>query len=370
MTADVVIIGGGLIGSSTALHLAKAGQKVIVIEKNSPGRHASGVNAGGLRRLNRHPAEIPLAVVAAEMWRDIHALVGSDCDVKLSGQVKVAENAADLQKLEERAAMVRSLGYNHEQLIDRDRLYQLVPDLAPHCVGGLYTAGDGLARPYHALTAFRRTAESLGVEYWTGCRVTGLEQVGSDWRIITEQTQLNAPILVNCAGAWAGHICAQLDEPVPLKVGAPMMMVTERLPPFLDPVVGATSRKLSFKQMQNGTVLIGGAHLADHDLDQETTDINFAKLCESSRTVLALFPRMAEVRIVRTWAGLEAFMPDHIPVIGPSSKFPNVYHAFGFSAHGFQLSPVVGRIMSELILEQKSSLRIEPFAIQRFSSIS
>ncbi|WP_299414519.1 FAD-binding oxidoreductase, partial [Acaryochloris sp. IP29b_bin.148] len=112
------------------------------------------------------------------------------------------------------------------------------------------------------------------------------------------------------------------------------------------------------------------AHLADHDLDQETTDINFAKLCESSRTVLALFPMMAEVRIVRTWAGLEAFMPDHIPVIGPSSKFPNVYHAFGFSAHGFQLSPVVGRIMSELILEQKSSLRIEPFAIQRFSSIS
>ncbi|EKU99496.1 glycine/D-amino acid oxidase, deaminating [Leptolyngbya sp. PCC 7375] len=368
MTVDVVIIGGGLIGSSTALHLAMAGQRVIVVEKDSPGRHASGVNAGGLRRLNRHPAEIPLAVVAARMWRDIYSLVGSDCDVKLSGQVRVAENAADLEKLKERAAMVCSLGFDHEQLIDRAHLYTLVPALAPHCVGGLYTAGDGFARPYHALTAFRRKAESLGVEYRTGCRVTGIERVGDRWRVVSEQAKLDAPILVNCAGAWAGQVCDYLGEPVPLKVGAPMMMVTERLPPFLELVVGVASRKLSFKQMQNGTVLIGGAYLADHDMVKETTEIDFFKLSESSRTVVELFPRMAGVRIVRTWAGLEAFMPDRIPVISASGKVPNVYHAFGFSAHGFQLSPVVGRIMSELILNQKSSLNIKPFSIQRFQS--
>ena len=368
MKVDVAIIGGGLMGSSTALHLALSGQKVIVLEKNSPGRHASGVNAGGLRRLNRAPAEIPLAVVAAQMWRDIYSLVGSDCDVKLSGQVRVAENAADLQKLEERAALVRSLGFEHEQLIGRERLYQLVPALAPHCVGGLYTAGDGFARPYHALTAFRLKAQSLGVKYRTGCQVTGLERLNNCWRIVTEAAKFEAPILVNCAGAWAGQICAYLDEPVPLKIGAPMMMVTERLPHFLDPVVGAASRKLSFKQMQNGTVLIGGAYLAEHDMVTETTEIDFTKLSESSQTVLALFPKMAKVRIVRTWAGLEAFMPDCLPVIGSSTKQPNVYHAFGFSAHGFQLSPVVGRIISELILNHKSSLSLEPFSIQRFQS--
>ena len=370
MKVDVVIIGGGLMGSSTALQLAMAGQKVLVVEKNSPGRHASGVNAGGLRRLNRDPAEIPLAVAAAQMWREIESLVGSDCDVKLSGQVRVAENEADLQKLEQRAALVRSLGYDHEQIIDRERLYQLVPALAPHCVGALYTAGDGFARPYHALTAFRLKAQSLGVNYQTGCQVTGLERLGSCWRVVTEQAKFEAPILVNCAGAWAGQICAYLDEPVPLKVGAPMMMVTERLPHFLDPVVGAASRKLSFKQMQNGTVLIGGAYLAEHDMVKETTEIDFAKLSQSSQTVLVLFPRMAQVRIVRTWAGLEAFMPDRIPVIGSSAKQPQVYHAFGFSAHGFQLSPVVGRIMAELILHHKSSLEISPFSIQRFQSSS
>jgi sarcosine oxidase subunit beta len=365
---DTVIIGGGLMGSSTALQLALAGRRVAVLEKDSPGRHASGVNAGGLRRLNRHPAEIPLAVAAAQMWQDIAALVDSDCDVKLSGQVRVAESAADLDTLRERAALVRSNGYEHEQLIDRDQLYRLVPALAPHCLGALYTAGDGMARPYHALTAFRRKAESLGVVYHTGHRVKVLDHRSAGWRVVTGQGEFTGRTVVNAAGAWADRICALIDDPVSMTVGAPMMMVTERLPHFLDPVVGATSRMLSFKQMENGTVLIGGAHLAAHDMEHETTTIDFAKLRESSRAVLALFPHMKSVRIVRAWAGLEAFTPDRLPVIGASPRAPGVFHAFGFSAHGFQLAPIVGRIVAEQIQGRPSPLPIEAFRIQRFDA--
>jgi len=367
---DTVIVGGGLMGSSTALQLALAGQRVAVLEKDHPGRHASGVNAGGLRRLNRHPAEIPLAVAAAEMWRDIASLVDSDCDVKLPGQLRVAENAADLETLQERAALVRSLGHEHEQMIDRDQLFRLVPALALHCVGALYTAGDGFARPYHALAAFRRKAESLGVIYHGGHNVLALEQRAAGWRVVTEQGGFTGRAVVNAAGAWADRICALLDEPVPLTVGAPMMMVTERLPHFLDPVIGAASRMLSFKQMQNGTVLIGGAHLAEHEMVHESTTIDFAKLRESARTVLALFPHMKSVRIVRTWAGLEAFMPDRLPVIGASARAPGVFHAFGFSAHGFQLAPIVGRIVAEQIAGRPSSLPLEAFRIERFNSAS
>ena len=366
MTADVVIVGGGLMGSATALQLALQGRRVTVLEKDQPGRHASGVNAGGLRQLNRHPAEIPLSVAAAETWARIEDLLGDDCDVKLSGQVRVAENQDDWQKLEARAALVHSLGYEHEQLIDRDELYRLVPALAPHCIGALYTANDGFARPYHALTAFRRKAQSLGVEYRSGIRVLGLERRGDSWWVETASGGVECAVVVNCAGAWASELCAALGEPVPLEVGAPMMMVTERLPHFLDPVVGAASRKLSFKQMQNGTVLIGGAHLASHDLGAQTTELDFAKLAESCRTVTDLFPAMAGARIVRGWAGLEAFMPDQIPVIGPSSKAPGVYHAFGFSAHGFQLSPAVGRAVCELVLQDECSFDITPFWIGRF----
>lgn len=372
MTADVLIVGGGLIGSSTALHLAMRGARVTVLEKDQPGRHASGVNAGGLRQLNRDPAEIPLSVAAAKIWADIRGLVDDDCDVRLTGQLRVAENQADLALLEARAAKVRELGYRHERMIGRQRLYELVPALAGHCVGALYSEQDGYARPYHALTAFRRKAQSLGVEYRSGTRVTAIDagyggQGGHGyWQAATTAGPFHAPVLVNCAGAWADALCAQAGEAVPLKAGAPMMMVSERLPHFIDPVVGAASRKLSFKQMQNGTVVIGGAHLAACDLQAETTTIDFRKLAQSARTVTELFPIMANAHLVRCWAGLEAFTPDQLPVIGPSSTADGLFHAFGFSAHGFQLSPIVGRVVAELILDGGSEMPIDAFAIDRF----
>lgn len=367
MNSDVLIIGGGLMGSSTALQLAMRGCKSTVLDKDSPGRHASGVNAGGLRQLNRAPEEIPLAIEAAKIWRNITGLVDSDCDARFPGQIRVAENEGDMEKLQQRAAMVKSMGYSHEEIIDRDELYRLVPALAPHCVGALICREDGYARPYHALTAFRYKAQSLGVKYHSETQVQTIERRGDSWHIGTNQGEFEAPVLVNCAGAWADRMASKLDETVPLTPKAPMMMVTERLPHFIDPVIGAASRKLSFKQMQNGTLLIGGAHLAKLDFEQEYSEMDWQKLAESAQTVMALFPQLRDVRIVRTWAGLEAFMPDNLPVIGPSTKYEKAFHAFGFSAHGFQLSPIIGLIMSQLILDGRTELPIEAFRIDRFN---
>lgn len=173
--------------------------------------------------------------------------------------------------------------------------------------------------------------------------------------------------MVNAAGAWGAKLAAVVGDSIPLEPGAPTLMVTERLPHFIDPVVGAASRKLSFKQMQNGTVVIGGAHMADLDMAHERAVIDYANMADSARTVRTLFPRIADARIVRFWAGIEGFTPDHIPVVGPAINASDLYHAFGFSAHGFQLSPVVGRILSELILDGRSSLPIEPFRPERFT---
>lgn len=366
MKTDVLIIGGGLMGFSTALQLAKRGRRCIVLDKDTPGRHASGVNAGGLRQLNRHPAEIPLSVAAAAMWHDIESLVDSNCDTHFPGQVRVAENADDMRLLERRAAMVRDLGYEHEEMIGQQALYKLAPKLKSGCEGALICRNDGYARPFHALDAFRQKATSLGVQYFSSTRVDELEHSNKGWRLITPKGEFRAPVLVNCAGAWAGRIAASIDEPVPLKPGAPMLMITERLPRFIEPVFGAASRKLSFKQMQNGTVLIGGAHMATLDFKRQKTDMNWPKLAVSARTAMTLFPLLKNVRVVRTWAGIEAFMPDNIPVIGRSSTTADAYHAFGFSAHGFQLSPIVGKIISQLILDDQTELAIEPFSIKRF----
>ena len=148
-----------------------------------------------------------------------------------------------------------------------------------------------------------------------------------------------------------------------------MMMVTARLPHFVDPVVISRERKLSFKQMPNGTVLIGGGHRGVPDLDGETSSVDFRGLVESAATVAEHFPIMRDAQIVRCWSGIESRMPDDIPVIGPSSTQESAFHAFGFSAHGFQLGPVVGSIIAELVDTGQTNLPIAPFAITRFSKV-
>jgi sarcosine oxidase subunit beta len=175
-------------------------------------------------------------------------------------------------------------------------------------------------------------------------------------------------VLVNCAGAWADRVARQLGEAAPLRVEAPMLMITERVAPFLRPVIGAASRPLSFKQFDNGTVLIGGGHRGRADRDASTTELNFAGLAVSARTAAEIFPLMRGVRVVRCWAGIEAVMPDEIPVIGPSATAADAYHAFGFSAHGFQLGPIVGRLLAELIVDGHTDHPIDPFRISRFNA--
>jgi sarcosine oxidase subunit beta len=369
-TADVIIIGGGLHGCSAALHLARRGIRSLVIEKDHVGRHASGVNAGGVRRLGRHLDEIAISCASMEIWHRIRDLVDDDCGFEASGQVKVAETEDDLAILRRRVADVRRRGFEHEVLVDQSELRRWLPAVAPHCVGGIVVEGDGAANPYRTTLAFRRKAASLGVRFREGERVTGLQRTGGVWQVTSTHGTHSSPIVVNCAGAWAAEIAALLGEPVPLEVIAPMMMITGPMPPFLKPVVGATSRPLSFKQMPNGTVMIGGGRRGTPLPDRNESDLNFRQLALGAQTVLELFPVMAGATLVRAWAGLEARMPDDIPVIGPSSTSEGVFHAFGFSAHGFQMGPGVGAIVAELIANGSTNLPISAFDIRRFRQVS
>lgn len=364
---DVVVIGGGLHGCSAALHLAKRGARVTVLEKDHVGRHASGVNAGGVRRLGRHVAEIPLSIASLELWYRIRDLVDDDCGFEHHGQVRVAENEQEFAALRSRSAELNRLGFDHEEVIDQSELRRLVPAIAEHCVGGLVSRADGAANPYRTTMAFKRKAESCGVRFVEGARMTTLRRSGRDWCVETQDgTRWQAAVVVNCAGAWADRIAAQLGEPVPLDVWALMLMISARMPRFLEPVLGAAGRPLSFKQYANGTVLIGGGYKGRPQRDENWTDLDFAGLAQSARTVWDLFPIMRSAQIVRSWAGIEGRLPDDIPVIGPSSTEDGVFHAFGFAGHGFQLGPVVGSILAELVSTGSSNLPIAPFRIDRF----
>lgn len=366
--ADVVVVGGGLHGCSAALQLARRGRRVILLERRHVGRHASGINAGGVRTNGRDPAEIPLAVLGMPYWQRLRELVGDDGGFTACGHVRVAESPAELERLEQRVQLVTRLGFGHERLVEAGQLRRLVPALSPHCAGAVVVDGDGAADPYRTTHAFAAGARRAGVAIEEGERAVGLDWQAGAWVVAGERARYRAPLVVNAAGAWAGRLAALAGDAFPLRTRASMMMVTERVPPFVSQVVGAVGRPLSFKQSAAGTVIIGGGQQGRADLDAEQGWVNVVNLARSARTATDLFPPMRGVGVVRTWCGIEAETPDRLPIVDFSPSAPGFIHVFGFSGHGFQLGPVCGVAVADLATRGATDLPIAPFSALRFAA--
>ena len=356
------MVGGGLHGMSAALHLARRGCRVTVLEAVRVAAHASGLSAGGVRTLGRHPAEVPLALAALEQWHAIAALVGDDCGFQASGQVKIAETASELAGLRERLL-------DHEELIDGDGVRQLLPAVAGHVVGGVVCRRDGFAEPYRTTLAFWHAARAAGVVLHEGARVVAAARRAGRWTVRTQDGGEHCgDVLVNAAGAWGGRLARSLGDAVPLGFNAFMMMLTGPMPAFVGPVVGAVGRAISFKQVATGQVMIGGGYRGSGDLDTGQVRLDVPRMAQSARGALALFPLLCRAQIVDAWAGIEGVTSDGLPVIGLSPATPGLVHAFGFCGHGFALGPVVGGIVAQLALDGGTNMPIGAFAVGRFAA--
>ena len=363
-----IVVGAGLHGLSTALHLARMGWQVTVLERRHAGRHSSGINAGGVRRLGRDVREIALSQMAFEMWHRMTELVGDDCGFHPTGFVRVAESQADVEKLTAREARVRALGWTHEELVDQAETRRLLPGIARHVCGALVARDDGAADPMRTVMAFRRAAVAAGAVLREGVSVLGLSRQGGAIRIETSAGPFTADRVANCAGAWAAALARLAGDDIPCGVKASMMIVTERVPRFVDPTVSATSRALSFKQTDAGTVVIGGGLQGRADPAQERSVVNFRNLAKGAQTAAALFPCVADARIIRTWSGIEARTPDEVPVIGESPAFPGLIHSFGYSGHGFQLSPAAGAAVAQLMARGETNMPVGELGPRRFQA--
>ena len=366
MQADIIVIGGGMIGLSSALHLARDGKKVIVLEKDFPGRHASGVNAGGVRSLKRDLIEVPMIHGALEMWHRMQDIVGSDCGFFKIGYLIAAENDADMEDLEKRVETTRALGYDHEMLVDRKRLRELAPPIGAHCVGGIMSEIDGSASPAETCRAFHAACLGDGVLVYHGCEVIDIDTTTNGFRVTTSTAGLlESEQLLNSAGAWAGKVGEMLDDPLPVAPVGPSVMVTAPMPRLFHRYVTASRRKLWMNQVKNRTIFLMGGYLADVDLEKSTTHLNFAELQKCVRTAHELFDILEHIPIVRAWAGLEGQAPDDVPIICYSKKIPGLMHACGFSKHGFGLSPMVGKVVSSMMQAKAPVIAMESFDLTR-----
>lgn len=366
---DMAVIGGGLIGLSVAVAARRRGMNVCVLEADSLGRQASSASAGGVRSLNRHPAEIALARAVLPLWHRLAGELGADCGFVASGQVRVAEDEAALKVLERRAALTRSLGYAHETMISRQAVQGRIPALAPHIVGALAVEDDGYADPLACLYAYRTCAARLGVPLFEGHRVTSVAAAGEGLLVHSSAGTVRARHGVNASGAWGGELAAAVGDKVDMTTAALQMIVTAPVAPFVTPVVGSEGRKLSLKQTGAGAVIIGGGfagRIKGSGNGARRGVPRTRAVASSLKNATRLFPHLATARVVRSWAGLEGMTEDGLPVIGESPAMPGLIHAFGFSAHGFALVPLIGPLVAGMADGTASNLPLAPFRADRF----
>jgi len=360
-------VGGGLAGCSAALHLAGRGIPTVLLEKGQVGAQASGVNFGGVRQQGRHLAEVPLALRSRALWARMAELVGEDLEFRVTGHLRLARHAEDMALLERYAADVAALGLPL-QLLGGNALRERFPWLSPAIPGASFCASDGQANPRLAGPAFGRAARRAGADVREGEEAVAVERDGRGFRTVTAAgLELRSRVLLNTAGAWGNRIAERFGEKAAMRTIAPQMVVTEPAPHVVQPVLGIVGGAIYLRQIERGNVIFGtGDGIADiattrHHVLPANTLAGAAIACH-------LVPHLAPLQIIRVWTGIEGETEDFIPVIGPSGTTPGLFHAYGFSGHGFQLGPVVGLILSELVAEGRTESPIAPFAIGRFGS--
>lgn len=203
------------------------------------------------------------------------------------------------------------------------------------------------------------------MEILENCEITSLKRGPAGWIAGTSRGNFEAKLVLNAAGAWSEGVSALAGDRLKHTIRTSMMVVTERTAARIKPVIGSQGRKLSLKQTTEGTLLIGGGAQGNLAPDRQSASIDIGKLSSSIQAAIRLFPALEGVRIVRTWAGMEAETPDHTPVIGFSERVEGLIHAFGFSGHGFQLVPSVGRVLADLVCDGNTRHDLAAFSAAR-----
>lgn len=363
--ADVIAIGGGIVGCSTALHLARRGKSVILLERDQAGIRASGVNFGGVRQHGRALAEIPLSFRARAIWAELENLIGTDGEFTVTGHLRLARKDADIAVLQQHLQAVSEYGLELE-FLDRADLDRRFPWLGSHIIAGTYCSTDGQANPRLVAPAFAMAARRAGATLIEGADVVEAVHRGDGFQVtIRDGRRFEASHLVNAAGAWANTVAGWFGEQVTVKPSVPQVMVTEPAPYRFPPVLGVVGGDLYFRQIPRGNVIFGGGQGRandGHTRSRPLPEIAARAAAEAVRIV----PEIRHLNIIRTWTGVDGDTPDDSPVVGPSATTPGLFHAFGFSGHGFQLGPGVGAVLAELIVDGRSDTDIHGLGIARF----
>lgn len=374
ISADVAIIGGGIIGLSTGLELQERGIKAVVLEKGMMGAEASGRNGGGVRAQGRHVEEIPLALAAFEMWKEMSSRVGADVGYRQTGHVFIAEQADNIQKLEKMQAEERAAGLETRMLTEAE-LLEFVPGLKPGYFGGKHSTVCGSADASAATAAIGLAFERAGGTLITGQQVIDITiQNRAVSAVETRETKVFAPIVVNCAGPWAPNVASLAGIYLPIYPRRSNICYTEPLPLQTKCFTQSVMQNMAIRQLPSGHVFLasGAPQPNGNPLFTWSKDYFDLSMDETPRPVKSdiMFPAIAKAKIMGRWCGTTENTPDKMPII--DRIFTDVggvdgfYAAAGFSGHGFCLGPIVGKMLAEWVRDGKPSMDLSDFTYMRF----
>ncbi|RWA66618.1 FAD-binding oxidoreductase [Mesorhizobium sp.] len=368
---DVIVLGGGLMGTASAYFLARRGARVTLIERNRIGTGATVASFGNIRRTGRHLSQLPLAHRSLKLWGEAERMLGRDVEFRATGHIRLIFDEGGLADMRAYADTARPWGLELEELTPREIRVRF-PGLGPEAIAASFSPRDGSGNPRLIAPAFAEAARGLGAEIIEEAEVESVSRDNSGFHVATSKGAFAAECLLNTAGAWGARIAAQFSEEVPLEARGPQMGVTEPLPHRILPVVGIWTRDKEYgaylRQVERGNIVFGGAaERVPVDLEPGHARADPTRLPLQLRAVARLLPAIAKVAVIRTWSGCEGYVRDMLPVMGCSATTPGLFHAFGFCGHGFQLGPGVGDAMAELITTGRCETPLDDFRIDRFN---
>jgi|SRR5690554_2694628 len=367
-SADVVIIGGGIIGCATAYHLAKQGiTDVIVVEKDFLASGSTGRCGAGARQQWGLKMNVLLAKESVKAFENLNEELdtGLDIEFKQKGYLMLAYTEKMVEQYKKNVQLQQGLDVP-VQLLTPQEAQEIVPHLNTEgLLAATYCPTDGHVNPFTTTNSYAQAARRMGVTIMTSTEVTGIQvKQGKIVAVDTTRGKIHTSRVLNAAGGYSREVGALAGVEIPTHPERHQILVTEPVAPIQDPMVISLQHGFYCQQSPHGSFIMGFGDPNEPKEHITTSTWNFME--EMAEKILPVLPALAELRVVRQWAGLYNMSPDAQPILGEAPSLEGFYSAIGFSGHGFMLGPVTGRLMAELISGQEPHIDIKPLSMERF----
>jgi glycine/D-amino acid oxidase-like deaminating enzyme len=356
---DVVVIGGGVRGCSCAYHLARAGVRVTLVEKDGIASGCSGATFALINVSHKDPAHYAaLSLASAKLFAGLEDELGEDLEFRPVGNIStLIEDEKQIPGVEAYIRRQNVVPGLKLEFLSTDAVRKLEPAVTPNILGACFCAQDAHINPYKLTVGYARAARRLGTNILTGTRVTGVEMERNRVRaVVTDRGRIPTDTIVMAAGIDMADLGQMIGVTIPVVPSRGSVITTERTRRVLNRPVG------SLRQTEDGTVIIG----VTYDFIGPELRVAYDNMTRNAQRALRLFPSLRNLNVIRLWAGLRPYTVDGLPILGAVGHLPRVFLTTGHS--GISLAQVTGKVICDLVTTGSTSIGIEEYTVERYSA--